>query len=230
MPAPVIAAGIGGVSSIVGSLLSGRPKTQTQTSTSMPTFSPQMQSLMDRMGEFYTSSMQNPEASFGPVRAAGLDRINRTYDVLPQAVMQQASRRGYGSAGSTGNSLYKVGMARAGDISNFEGNLAQEAIQRQMAGASGAANLLQLNRGTTTTGTATTPDTSMSNAFMSGGNAMSNLATLMMLNNVFQSQPTPTNYGGYGATPSGGFNYSPYSPGGVPTAGDLMNTRDDTWG
>jgi len=159
---------------------------------------------MSQLANFSESSIANPTASMGGIRTAGLDNINKTYDTLPQSVATQMARRGYGSSGNMGNSMYKVAMSRAGDVSNLEGKIAAMGVDRQNAGASLGTQLLGLNRGTTSTGT--TPDTSAGNAFMSAGNGLSNMSTLMMFNNLLK--PGSGGGGGdYGG--SGGFSYNP---------------------
>ena len=178
----MIPALIGGGASIAGSFLSGKPKTSTSTTT--PTFSPEMQSLMDRLSEFSSSSMTNPMATFDPMRAPAIDKINKSYDMMPQQVATQMSRRGYGSSGEMGNSQYKIAMARGGAMNDLESQLLAMGADRQNQGAAVGENLLSLNRGSTSTGT--TPDTSLSNGLMSAGNAGSNLSTLLMLSKVLK--------------------------------------------
>jgi hypothetical protein len=149
-----------------------------------------MQQLMAQLQAYSTQSMNDPSAGFAPIRQAGLDNINRTYMDVPNQVASQLAARGYGSSGSMGNSLYRVALQRGGAVSDFEGNLASKAIDQRNTGASLAQQLLSLNRGTTTTGT--TPDTSLSNAFGTGGSALSNISALMMFNNYLKGQnPQP---------------------------------------
>lgn len=159
---------------------------------------------MDQIRGYSESSIANPEASFGPIRAAGLDNINRSYQDVPQQVATQLARRGYGSSGEMGNSQFKVALGRAGAVSDFEGKLAGAAIDRQDRGASLGNQLLQMNRGTTSTGT--TPDTSLQNGFLSAGNGLSNLSTLLMLTKVLKgSGGGGGGYLGSGETPYEGF-------------------------
>jgi hypothetical protein len=95
------------------------------------------------------------------------------------------ARRGYGSSGSTGNSLYRVALARGGDLSNLEGQFADRAITQKNLGATLGEQLLGLGRGTTSTGT--TPDTSLSSGLISGGNALENLSQMLMLSKVLKN-------------------------------------------
>jgi len=164
MPVPIIAAGIGGVSSILGSVFSGKPKTSTSTNTSSsasqgassdqstssitPTFSEPMQQLIAQLLQYSGDSINNPTGALAPIRNAGLDSINRTYADIPNQVASQAARRGYGSSGALGSSLYKVGLARAGAASDLEGQLATQGIQQSQFGAGLGEQLLNLTKGT----------------------------------------------------------------------------------
>jgi hypothetical protein len=188
--APLGAAGItsliGAGASVAGSALSGRPKTTTQQSSSTPTFSPELQALMSQLGQYSSASMANPMSTFDAMRGPGLDKINRQYDLMPQQLTTQMARRGYGSSGAMGNTMFQTQLARAGAVNNFEGQLAQMAADRQQQGASLGTSLLNLGRGNQGTGSYTTPDMSLSNGLMSGGNGLSNLSTLLMLRNILQ--------------------------------------------
>lgn len=253
MPVGLVAAlpaifGLG--SSIAGSFLSGTPKTSTNTTTNSsqsnsgstasnnstasvsPTFSPELQQLMTKLLGYSQGLTQDPTAALQPIRNSGLDSINRTYAAVPQAVTQQLANRGYGNSGSLGNSLYKVGLARAGAASDLEGQLATKGIDQQNFGAQLGTQLLNAGKGTTSTssndvsgynwgssagtgtGTGTTPNTSLSNALLSGGNGLNNLSTLLMLQKVL-SGGGGSDGGAAGSWGGGtGWNSDPNSQGG----------------
>jgi hypothetical protein len=139
---------------------------------------------MSQLQNYSTSSIANPQANFAPIRQAGLDQINRSYMDLPQELTQQLSRRGYGSSGQLGNTLFRTGLARSGAVSGFEGSLAQEGINQQNRGATLGTQLLQLGRGTSTTGTSTSPDVGLSGGLLSAGSQLGNISLLMMLQKV----------------------------------------------
>jgi hypothetical protein len=187
MPAPIIAAGIGGVSSLLGGALAGRSKTYTSTTT--PQWSPEMQGLMSRLSAFTDQSMSNPGAGLQPIKQAATDNINRNYQGLSRRLSSQFASRGYGSSGDFGNSLYETEYQRAGDLSQLEGQFADREINQRNLGASLSEQLLGMTRGTTTTGNS--PSTAAGDAFQSAGNGLSNLSTLLMLSNVLK-QPIPT--------------------------------------
>jgi hypothetical protein len=204
----LIPAAIGAGSSIIGSFLSGKPKTYTQTST--PTWSPDQQALLSQLTQFGKDSMVNPFQGLDPIKNAAIDNINRNYMDVPNQVSSQLARRGYGSSGDMGNSFYKVALARGGDLSNLEGQFADRAIQQRNFGASLSDQLLGLTRGTTST--SNTPDFSASNAFGTAGNALSNLSQLLMFSKVLK--------GGGGDGGGGGFT------GGYPSVPDDPTNTD----
>lgn len=188
MPPVAIAAGIGGIASIAGSILSGKPKTTTQnvsqnstssstgtsTSSSTPTFSPQLQGLMGQLGDYATNSMNNPTAMLAPIRNAGLSNINQEYAGVPQQVTQQLASRGFGSSGATGEDLYTVANAKSGAQASLEGQLAQLGVQQSQFGASLGEQLLNTGKGTTstTTGSSSTTGSSTGTATTTGPNTM----------------------------------------------------------
>jgi len=155
---------------------------------------------MTRLLGYSQGLTQDPTAALEPIRNAGLDSINKTYAAVPQAVTQQLASRGYGSSGSVGNSLYKVALARGSAINDLEGQLATKGIDQQNFGAQLGERLLNAGKGTASTtsndssgyqwgssagtGNATTPNNAAANGFLSGGNALSNLSTLLMLQKV----------------------------------------------
>src|ERR1035441_8254141 len=135
-------------------------------SSSTPTFSSGLQSLMDSLQGYSTQSMTNPSAQLAPIQSAGLDQINQQYATAPDTVSAQLASRGYGSSGLMGNSLVKVANAKAGAQSSFNGQLAGDAVQQSQFGANLANSLLNTGKGTsaTTSGTSTGTTSSDSNS------------------------------------------------------------------
>ena len=152
---------------------------------------------MSRLLAFSNDQMVDPAAGLAPIKNAAIDNINRNYMDVPQQVTSQLARRGYGSSGNMGNSLYRVALARGGDLSNLEGQFADRAISQRNLGATLGEQLLGLGRGTTSTGT--TPDTSLSSGLLSGGNALQNLSSLLMFNNVLKGGGGSGGGAGYAA-------------------------------
>ena len=206
--APLVAAGIGGVSSILGGVLGGRAKTQTSTTT--PTWSPEMKALQQQLADYSSNLMKDPSAGLQPTLIANQDRINREYNAMPGNVSRMMASRGYGSSGSMGNTMYKTAMGRSGDMSDLQSRISQMILAQKNQGASLSQQLLQTTRGTTSTGN--TPSTAMSDGFMSAGNGLNNIATMLTLSKLLKpgtSQPV----GGY---PGGGSEIPGGIPGGVP--------------
>src|SRR5674476_106120 len=186
MPA-LIPAVIGGGASIAGSLLSGKPKTSTSTSSTTPTLTPEMQQLMNQLSSYSTGAMQNGGgAALTTMKNASIDQVNRNYQNVPNQLASQFASRGYGSSGNFGNSLYQTEYQKQGALSGLESQYAQMGLQQQNTGGNLGEQLLNFGKGSTSTGTGTTPDTSAQNGFLSAGNGLSNLSTLMMLSNVLK--------------------------------------------
>lgn len=194
---------IGAGTSIAGSALSGKPKTNTQTNSTTPTLTPQMQALMDQLSKFSSDSISNPSAGLAPIKNAAVDNVNRNYMSVAPRLNKSFASRGYGSSGGLGDAMLQTEFARGGDLSKLEGDFADRAISRQNFGAGLGESLLSFGRGATSTGTSTGPDTSLSNGLLSGGNALENLSRLLMLSNVLKGggsgagqQPAGTGWDG----------------------------------
>src|ERR1035441_2256550 len=63
-------------------------------SSSTPTFSSGLQSLMDSLQGYSTQSMTNPSAQLAPIQSAGLDQINQQYATAPDTGSAQLPSRG----------------------------------------------------------------------------------------------------------------------------------------
>lgn len=158
-----------------------------------------MQQLQSKLLAYSNQSMNDPQAGFAPIKTAAIDSVNRNYMDMPSRLSSQFASRGYGSSGNFGNSLYRTELSREGDMSSIESQFAKAAIDQRNQGASLGERLLASGRGTTSTSTG--PDTSAANGFMSGGNALENISTLMMLSKALK--------GGGGGYPTAGTDYNP---------------------
>lgn len=185
------------------------------STTSSPTFSPQLQSLMDNLQGYSTESMNDPTKQLAPIRNAGLDQINQEYASVPNTVSTQLASRGYGSSGLEGSALTSVANAKAGSQSDLEGQLSSDAINQQNFGASLAEQLLNTGKGssTFTSGQTSTAGTGTSQTTSSGlGGILGSLAQLLMM---------APKLGGGGSNGSGsGVSGGGYIGGGAP-AGSL---------
>jgi hypothetical protein len=104
--------------------------------------------------------------------------------------------RGYGSSGNFGNTMYQSDYQRSGEQSDLQTQIMQMIMNQRNQGASLSQQLLGLTRGSTMTGTS--PDMSTSNALLSGGNAFSNIGTLLSLSSIMKGG------GGFGGGGGGG--------------------------
>ena len=192
----LISAAVGGVSSVVGSFLSGQPKTTTTNSSTTPTFTSTGQALNGQLQSLSNQLLTDPAAGTQATNLNGIDAINQQYQQMPGQVSQQLAARGFGQSGKLGTAMYNVANAKATAQSGWQSSMANLVSNRQMQGASLADQLLMANRGTTTNSTTTGPNTSLANALMSAGNGLGNLSSLMGLQNVLNGNgngyPSPT--------------------------------------
>lgn len=121
---------------------------------------------------------------------------------MPDVVSRSMAARGYGSSGNFGNTMYESGYRRSGELSDINSQIAQLILQQKNTGASLADRLLEMTRSTTSTGN--TPSTAAGDAFMSGGNALSNIGTLLTLSKILKGSTSKAGYGPAGPPPEGG--------------------------
>jgi hypothetical protein len=128
--------------------------------------------------------MSDPAAGLQPLKLSAMEGINRNYAQLPDTISRKLASRGYGSSGKMGGALYGTELARMGDLSDLEGKFAGMVADRQNQGASLGEQLLALASGKDVTNTG--PSNMAGDALMSGGNALNNLSTLLMLSKVLK--------------------------------------------
>jgi hypothetical protein len=160
----------------------------TMSGSTTATFSPQLQQMMNQLLSYSSNSMNNPQAMFAPIQNAGLQAINSSYAAVPGQVAAQMAARGYGSSGSAGQAMYNANLSRANAVSGFQGNLADQEINQENAGASLGEQLLNTGKGTSVTGTTsgtTSADSSTntnSTTTTSGlGQILQSLSSLLMV-------------------------------------------------
>lgn len=171
---PMLPALIGAGASVAGSALSG------SRSASTPTLSPEMQQLQDQLANYSSTLMTNPTKNLAPMKLAATDQISRNYAAMPKTVANSLSSLGFGSSGKLGTAMYNTAAARSGDLTNLEGQYGQMAVNQANEGASLSEQLLNSFRGVS----GTSSGNPAGNALMSGGNGLSNLSTLLMLQKV----------------------------------------------
>jgi len=174
----------------------------TASSSSTPTFSPQLQALMNSLSSYSTESMTDPMATLKPVEDAGLQAINQSYAGAPGQVAQQMASRGYGSSGTAGDAEYTAALARSGSVAGLQGTLATDATQIQENGANLGEQLLNTGKGTSSTGTSsgTTSGSSStagnSTTTQSGlGSILSSLSSLLLLGGDSSGDSSPGSTG-----------------------------------
>jgi hypothetical protein len=95
-----------------------------------------------------------------PIQAAGEEQINNSYGNIPQIISTQMAQRGYGSSGSMGNTMYQTQLGRLNSQSQFQGQMANLASQRQFSAGSLMDSMLNTQVGQNQNSTTTTMDPS----------------------------------------------------------------------
>lgn len=118
---------------------------------------------------FSQQLLNNPSQGMQPIANAGMEEINSSYGNIPQVVSSAMAKRGYGSSGDMGDTMYKTQLGRLSSLSQFQGQMANLTSQRQMS----AAQIMQSLMGHTTNTTSSTVNPAA--AFSSLGTIMSML-------------------------------------------------------
>lgn len=87
-----------------------------------------------------------------------MQQINSSYGNIPDIISTSMAKRGYGSSGNMGNSMYQTQLARLGSQSQFQGQMAGLTSQRQMQAGGLMDQLLQTQVGKNTNTQETTVD------------------------------------------------------------------------
>jgi len=103
---------------------------RTGTSSSTPTYTPGQTSLQSQLsGVLGDNLLKGPDVS--PLRTAGTDQINKTYDSLGDRMERFTASRGFGQSGTTGQNQQQLELSRAGDIGGLESKLQGYQLDRQ---------------------------------------------------------------------------------------------------
>jgi hypothetical protein len=141
-----------------------------------PTLTAQGQGLFDQLHSFGTSLLTDPSSGLQPIKQAGEESINNSYGNIPQVISSSLAKRGYGSSGSMGDSLYKTQLARLGSLSQYQGQFANLVSNRQLAGGSLMDQLMQTQVGSDQTKKTVDPSQFFS--------ALGSLGSLLMPNGI----------------------------------------------
>jgi hypothetical protein len=148
---PFLPAIIGGVSSIAGGALANRSK---QTSTTTPTVNQAYGPLQTQVLDMITKRLSSGPADMAGYTASGIGDINHTFDLIKGSQANDLTARGLGASPVAGAVDARTQVARGGQIARFQNTLPllQRDLQTQDLGMAG--NILNLGRGGTSTGTA----------------------------------------------------------------------------
>lgn len=180
--APIIASVAGGGLGILGGALNGKPKTSTSTTT--PSWSPDMQDLLSQITAYSKGLITDPEAGTGPIKSNLQQKVNKRYAVMPAQISRELASRGYGSSGGMGEAFFRSATARSGELNDVDSAIANLILQQKNQGASLADQLLSMTRSTTTNGTGS--GTAAGDALESTGNGLNSIAAMLTLSKLLK--------------------------------------------
>lgn len=161
--------------------------------------------------------MSDPSAGLGAIKRNAQQGADDRYAQVPNQISRSLSSRGYGSSGNFGNTMYQAAFAHNRDLGDIDSQFAQLIANQKNTGASLSEQLLGMTRGSTTTSTG--PNTSLSDGFMSAGNGLNSVATMLTLSKLLKGGGSGNNgaFGNGSYLPSGMSYNVPYS---APAADD----------
>lgn len=184
MPFPLIPLALGGLS-FLGGALGNRKRTQTQTSTTRSSTTPEAEGMNQMLMEMIRSRLRG-SADLSGYSAEGIKGINDTFGDVSTALSADLTARGLSDSPAAGAPLSRLAVGRGGAISQFRNSL--PLLQRELQGddLGMAARLYAMQpRTTTTTGTATQPGNMLGGGFSSMGLVLADL----FMNGAFGNQP-----------------------------------------
>ena len=203
MPYPLIAAGVGALGSALGGWLGGRKKARTSsfdrtsatsgTTTRTRTLRPEQEESMGWLRDIMEKLLTDPSAGLEPLKIGARGAVNRRYAGAPQSLADRMLGHGQKS-GKFGTAMRQIELSRLGELSDLEPEFARMILEQQEKGVGIAQRLLSEDFGGTVTtsgtdrsyGTGVAPGSATGGAFSTGGAAMGQIATLMMLNQMLQ--------------------------------------------
>lgn len=177
--APQIIAGAG---SLIGGALAGRSRTQTNTSTTNATYSPETQQVMARLATILTKRLNKGKQVKQGDRDAGRTSINETYDAILPRVEGDLTARGFGESGKLGQAILGLQIARANQFQKLESQLQDDAETRYQNTINQALAFAHPT-GSTTNSTTTLPGQGIGGTIAGFG---TDLATMIYLNKLLK--------------------------------------------
>lgn len=147
---PLIAAGASG---LFGMLNNRNRQNQQQTSSTTPTMNPAFGPLQQMLINHAMQRLEQPGGLPAGYEANGINTINKTYDLASQGLNNDLTSRGLGSSPVAGSAMSRMTAGRAGDIGRFRTDLPNVARDRQNQDFGMITNLLNMGRGSSSTGT-----------------------------------------------------------------------------
>jgi hypothetical protein len=181
VPIPLLATlGILGGSAVAGALSNtkgARTSTSSSTNTITPTFAPEFKTLSDML-RFRAEDRLRNSVDMGGYQASGVANINDAFAGIQQASDNNLTSRGLATSPVAGAVGANLQTARGGSIAEFLNTIPLLQRQLQDQDTASALNVLNIGRGTTSTGTGTgvAPGSAAGGAFGSAAEMLAFLA------------------------------------------------------
>lgn len=131
----------------------------TQAGTQTKVLSPEQQRAQSQLDRIISSISSNPKEFLAPAQGQARESVNANYGGLADSLRQQFLSGGGGQSGKYGTAALKADLARRGQLSDVDSSFSSQAALLPLTAAGLAQNLLGINMGTNTTGTASSTGT-----------------------------------------------------------------------
>jgi len=159
-------------SSILGGVLAGGSKKQTQesTSTTKQILTDEQKAIMSQFSSLLGNRLSDPSAGTAPIRTAARNSINNNYSGAVDAIRTKMLSAGQGASGKFGRAMMGSELSRLGDLSDYENTFSKYLLDRSDSTLSLAQQFLgqQFETQTKGTGTSTIQGNRLSNGLGSG--------------------------------------------------------------
>jgi hypothetical protein len=180
---------IGAGTSIFGSIFGNRKKETTSTTT--PTLSPELQTIMDKLLADAGGMMTDPTKGLAPVRLNAMEAINSRYAGSGDRIATSLAKRGYQSSGQAPGAFTSLERSRLQDFSGLESDFAKLGSDRQLAGANIVQNVLARMTGSKTVGVQ--PGNAAGAGLSAAGSSLGSLAGLLAFGDAMDKR-RPVNF------------------------------------
>jgi hypothetical protein len=204
------------MTSLIGALIgafgnSKAARTSTSSSTTTPTFDPLQTNVQGVLGNTLLDRLENG-VNVTPLRTAGVDQINKTYQGVGDQLTSQLASRGFGKSGEVGEGLQSTALARAGAVGSLENSLDNYQIQEQDKTLADAQQFGFSDPGTSSTGSATGAGSALAGGLTGGFAGYLSQLDGLQAAGAFGSSGSSGNFGLGGGLAGPGTTPAPAAP------------------